>query len=224
MPWSYVVPAVAVATGINSLTGGGVTNALGLGGGTTSAGGGNTSTAAGAQAAADPFASYRSNLAGWYAGALTPGAGSDITQMPGYSQYKTGVVDPALETSKRAAAASGQLYSGNESIALQKTAQQGYYGFMNDYMNRLAQGSGATQNPAQAAALGISQGNISSAGVMQGIGGIATGMAGIYGSTGGGNYNVAGYQTGGSGGLDTSAYGSGITGWQGAQADIYGPQ
>jgi hypothetical protein len=174
---------VGIASGINSLTGGGVTSALGLGGGTTSASGGDTSTAAGAQAAADPFAQYRSNLGALYAGALTTGSGVDPTKLPGYSAYKTGVLDPSLEASKRSAAASGQLYSGNESIALQKTGQQGYYGFMTDYLNRLAQGSGATQNPATAAALGVQQGNISSAGVMQGLGGIATGLSGLYGGT-----------------------------------------
>jgi len=174
---------VGIASGINSLTGGGVTSALGLGGGTTSASGGDTSTAAGAQAAADPFAQYRSNLGALYSGALTTGSGVDPTKLPGYSAYKTGVLDPSLEASKRSAAASGQLYSGNESIALQKTGQQGYYGFMTDYLNRLAQGSGATQNPATAAALGVQQGNISSAGVMQGLGGIATGISGLYGGT-----------------------------------------
>ena len=185
---------VGIASGINSLTGGGVTDALGLGGGTQTVSGGSTSTAAGAQAAADPFAQYRSNLGALYAGALTSGSGVDPTKLPGYSAYKTGVLDPSLDASKRSAAASGQLYSGNEAIALQKTGQQGYYGFMTDYLNRLAQGSGATNNPATAAALGVQQGNISSAGVMQGIGGIAQGLAGFGNSTntGAGTYYGAG--------------------------------
>ena len=90
-----VASVVGIATGVNALTGGGVTNALGFGGGTTSAGGGNTSTAAGAQAAADPFAQYRSNLGALYAGALTSGSGVDPTKLPGYSAYKTGVLDPS---------------------------------------------------------------------------------------------------------------------------------
>jgi hypothetical protein len=199
---------VGIASGINSLTGGGVTDALGLGGGTTSASGGNTSTAAGAQAAADPFAQYGSNLGSLYAGALTSGSGVDPTKLPGYSAYKTGVLDPSLEASKRSAAASGQLYSGNESIALQKTGQQGYYGFMTDYLNRLAQGSGAVNNPATAAALGVQQGNISSAGVMQGIGGIAQGLAGFGNATQQANINY------GATGLPQSSYtGSGNASW-----------
>ena len=203
-----VASVVGIATGVNALTGGGVTNALGLGGGTTSAGGGNTSTAAGAQTAADPFAPYRGNLAGWYAGALNPGAQTDVTQMPGYSQYKSGVLDPAMDASKRSAAASGQLYSGNEQIALQKTGQQGYYGFMTDYLNRLAQGSGATQSPSTAAALGVQQGNISSAGVMQGIGGIAQGLSSYGNATQQANINY------GATGLPQSTYtGSGNASW-----------
>jgi len=199
---------VGIASGINSLTGGGITDALGLGGGTQTVGGGSTSTAAGAQAAADPFAQYRSNLGSLYAGALTSGSGVDPTKLPGYSAYKTGVMDPALETSKRSAAASGQLYSGGESIALEKTAGQGYYGFMTDYLNRLAQGSGATQNPATAAALGVQQGNISSAGVMQGIGGIAQGLSGFGNATQQANINY------GATGLPQSSYtGSGNASW-----------
>ena len=154
--------AVGIAGGINSLTGGGITNALGLGG--------KSATGAQAQQAADPFSPYRDNLAQMYSGALQPGQSADIQKMPGYSQYKTGVLDPAMEASKRSAAGSGMLYSGNEQQALQKTGQQGYYGFMTDYMNRLAQGSGAVQNPAQAAALGTSQGNLNQQGISQGVG------------------------------------------------------
>ena len=215
-----IAAVVGIGAGINSLTGGGVTNALGLTSSGSQVGGG---TGAGVAAAADPFAQYRSGLGAMYAGSLTQGNQMDPTKMPGYSQYKSGVIDPALDASKRSAAASGQLYSGNEAIALEKTAGQGYYGFMTDYLNRLAQGSGATQSPATAVGMGVGQGNLNNAAVMQGLGGISQGLS-TFGSTGGSNYNVAGYQTGGSGGLDTSAYGSGITGWQGAQADIYGPQ
>jgi hypothetical protein len=126
-------------------------------------------------------------------------------------------MDPALDASKRSAAASGMMRSGNEDIGLTKIAGQGYYGFMTDYMNRLAQGSGATQNPAGAVGLGLGQTQQGYQGLGQGIGSLANQFGGS-----GGNYNVAGYQTGGSGGLDTSAYGSGITGWQAAQADING--
>lgn len=164
--------AIAIAGGINSLTGGGITNALGMG----------PDSGAGAQQAADPFSPYRGNLASMYAGALQPGTQTDLTQMPGYTQFQTGVMDPALEASKRSSAASGMLRSGNEQIALEQTAQKGYYGFMTDYLNRLAQGSGATNNPAQAAGMGLTQGNLNQQGFMQGLGAVSTGIAGIFGN------------------------------------------
>jgi hypothetical protein len=175
-----IAAVVGIAGGVNSLTGGEVSKALGFG----------DSSMSGSEAAtkADPFAPYRANLASMYSGALQPGAKTDITQLPGYSQFQTGVMDPALEASKRSAAASGTLRSGNEQIALEKTAQQGYYGFMIDYMNRLAQGSGATQNPATAVGMGLNQTNANQAGFMQGMGAVSTGLAGLYGgSSGGGN-------------------------------------
>jgi len=168
--------------GVNALTGGSITNALGMGPSGGSVGGGSGT---GAQQAADPFAPYRANLGALYSGALTSTDKQDITQLPGYSQFQSGVMDPALEASKRSSAASGMLRSGNEQIALQNTAQKGYYGFMTDYLNRLAQGSGAVNNPAQAASLGVNQGNLNDAAFMQGLGSVATGLKGIYNS----NYN-----------------------------------
>ena len=170
---------VALAVEVNSLTGGGITNALGFGPKGQVGGG----TGQGAQQAADPFSPYRDKMAQMYSGALQQGNTTDITQMPGYSQFQTGVMDPAMEASKRSAAASGMMRSGNEQGALTKTAQQGYYGFMTDYLNRLAQGSGAVNNPAQAAGLGVNQSNANQQGVMQGLGAVATGLKGVFGSS-----------------------------------------
>ena len=167
--------ATSIASGINALTGGGLTSALGLGE--------KAPTAAEAQKMADPFSPYRSKLAEMYSGALQPGTEIDVTKMPGYTQFQTGILDPALEASKRSSAASGILRSGNEQIALQKVAQQGYSGFMTDYLNRLAIGSGASVAPAQAANLGLAQGSSNAQGVMQGLGGISTGLAGLYGGS-----------------------------------------
>lgn len=159
--------AMQIAGGINSLTGGGITNALGGG-----------KAVSQATSAADPMAQYRQNLASMYAGALQPGANLDPTQMPGYSQFESGVLNPALEATKRSGAASGILRSGNEQIALQKVAQQGYSGFMNDYLNRLATGSGVAQSPVA----GYNAGSQAQTGIMQGIGGVGTGIAGIFGN------------------------------------------
>ena len=156
---------VGIASGLNSIFGGG------------------GSTSKSAQTAVDPFASYRGNLASMYSGMLQPGAKTDITKMPGYDQFQTGVMDPALEASKRTSAASGMMRSGNEQIALQSTAQQGYYGFMQDYMNRLATGSGAGYAPSQGGIAGINQGNLNQQAQMQGIGGILTGAKQLQGGS-----------------------------------------
>jgi len=176
--------AVGIAGGINSLTGGGVSKMLGFEG---------SPTGAEAQRMADPFMDYRGRLGAMYAGALQPGAKTDIESMPGYSQYKTGVIDPAMEATQRKAASSGMLYSGNEAMALQKTGQQGYYGFMTDYLNRLAQGSGAVNNPATAAGMGLGQTGLNQQGFMQGMGALGQ-IAGQYG----GSSNIGGYATSGS--------------------------
>ena len=171
---------LGIAGGINSLTGGGITSALGFGQ--------SSPSGAEAQRMADPFMDYRGQLGAMYSGALQPGAKANIQDMPGYSQFNTGVMQPAMQASQRTAAASGQLYSGGEQQALQKTGQQGYYGFMTDYMNRLAQGSGAAQNPAQAAGMGLAQGNLNQQGVAQGFGALGQSIGGLskqFGSLGG---------------------------------------
>lgn len=162
---------VGIAAGVNALTGGGVTQALGL----------SKDPAQQAKEtaqAADPFSAYRGNLAAMYSGYLQPGASMDPKTMPGYSQFQTGVLDPAMEASKRSAAASGMSMSGKEQAALQDVGQRGYYGFMTDYMNRLAQGSGAAQNPAQAYGMGLNQANLQNMATMQGLGALSTGLAG----------------------------------------------
>ena len=161
---------VSLAVGINSLTGGGITDALGMGG----------DGGAAAQKVVDPFTSYRGKLGQMYSGYLTGGNQTDITKMPGYSQFQKGVMNPALEASKRSSAASGMLRSGNEQIALQDIGQRGYYGFMTDYLNRLATGSGAGYAPAQGGQAGIAQGNLQDQAFMQGLGGTAQALSQIY--------------------------------------------
>jgi hypothetical protein len=175
MDLSSLSNIVNIAGGINSLTGGAISGALG---------GPTAQTGSQVTQAADPFAGYRGGLAKMYSDALTAGNQADITKMPGYSQFESGVMNPALEASKRSAAASGMLQSGNEQIALEKTAQQGYYGFMTDYLNRLAQGSGAANNPATAVGMGVNANNANMQGWQQGFGQVATGLAGYFGSPG----------------------------------------
>ena len=174
---------VGIAAGVNALTGGGVTEMLG---------GESAPSGAEAQRMADPFMDYRANLGAMYAGALQPGAKTNIESMPGFSQYKSGVLDPAMEAQQRTAAKSGMLYSGNEMLALQQTGQKGYYGFMTDYLNRLAQGSGAVNNPAQAAGMGLAQMGQNQQGFMQGMGAIGQIAGQFAGSSGKSSYSGAG--------------------------------
>lgn len=152
-----VASVVGIAGGLNSMFGGG-------GGG----GGGQAQTQA-----ADPFAPYRGGLGAQYSAALQPGASANMEAMPGYSQWNTGVVQPAMQASQRQAAGAGQLYSGGEQQALQKVGQQGYSDFMTNYMNRLAQGSGAVNNPATAAGQGMSAAQYGQGNFAAGLGGIS---------------------------------------------------
>lgn len=180
-----IASIVAITGGINSLTGGSVTKAIT---GTDPAQAGRD-----AQKAADPFAPYRAELGSMYSGALKTGGTTDITKMPGYSQFKTGVMDPSLEATKRSMAASGQMQSGNEQTALLKQSQQGYYGFMQDYMNRLATGSGASQSPLGGAQFGANVQAGQEQQMMQGLGGVMQGVAGLYRpSSGGGGVGQSG--------------------------------
>ena len=179
MSAAVLATGLTIAAGVNSLTGGEVTKALGFGPSGSGSAGGNIDP--GVQAAADPFSSYRPEFAKQYAAAMAPGARTDITQMPGYTQFQSGVLDPALQASQREAARGGLQYSGAESASLQKVGQQGYYGFMTDYLNRLATASGASTNPADAARLGMVSANSQQEGVSQGLGALATGVKGLSG-------------------------------------------
>jgi hypothetical protein len=184
MPLATIGTVLSIAGSINSMSGGSLF-------------GGGSPSGAEAQRMADPFSDYRGQLGAMYSGALQPGAKANIQDMPGYSQFNTGVMQPAMQASQRTAAASGQLYSGGEQQALQKVGQQGYYGFMADYLNRLAQGSGAVQNPAQAAGMGLTQGNLNQQGVAQGFGALQQqfapggGISNMYGGSGS-SYNTQG--------------------------------
>ena len=218
-----VASGIGIASGINAITGGGVTKALGLGG----SGSGASTGVGSATAAANPMAPYQAQLAQMYAGYLQPGQNAAPQAMPGFTQFQTGVVAPAEQASQRAASTTGMLYSGNEAQALQGVAQQGYSGFMNNYLSQLSGGAGAGFNPASAAQLGIAQQNAQQQAIMQGIGGIATGAASLYGQFGGGNspntsaMSTPGYQT--QGGTYISGSGLGDTSGMGTGSNYVGP-
>ena len=159
-----------------------VGSVTGIASGLNSIFGGGTGSAAGTTAAADPYSAYRGGAASLYNAFLTGGVTPDVAKMPGFTAYKSGVLDPALSAAQRTAGASGQLYSGGESAALTKIGQQGYYGFMTDYLNRLAQGSGATNNPATAVGMGLQQQQAGYTALGQGVGSLAQQFAGSSGT------------------------------------------
>ena len=174
---------VGIAVGVNALSGGAITKGLGFGGD-------SDEQARQQQERADPFSSHRKQLGNLYSDYLTGKTPTDPNQMPGYSSFESGVLDPAMEATKRSMAASGQMQSGNEAIALQKLGQQGYYSFMTDYLNRLSTGSGAAQGPATAAGMGYTAGQNYDQQMMQGIGGIMQGASSLYRGSNGGSSNV----------------------------------
>jgi hypothetical protein len=89
-------------------------------------------------------------------------------------------------------AQSGQFNSGAESLALNKNANQGYTGFMQNYLGQLATASGAGNNPfnaGQAAVAGAQQGQANQTGgigsTLGGIVGIGQQIASVGGTIGG---------------------------------------
>ena len=163
-----------------------IASVVGIAGGLNSMFGSGQQSASGAQQAVDPFAPYRGAIGGQYAAALQQGSNVDPTQMPGYSQWMSGVLNPAMEATQGRLAASGMSGSGTEQQALQNVAQAGYYGFMTDYLNRLATGSGATSSPAAGGQAMINQQNSNANNFTAGLGGLATGIGGLQGYFGGG--------------------------------------
>jgi len=162
MPLAMIGSVIGIASGINSLTGGALT------------GGSSTTNVA------NPMAPYQAQLAQMYAGYLQPGQSANIQQMPGYTQFQTGVVDPAMAANKASAATSGMLYSGNEEAALQKLGQQSYSSFMTNYLSQLSGGAGAGFNPAAAAQLGMQQQQAGWQALGQGMGTLGT--SGLFGN------------------------------------------
>ena len=199
MSGELIGSVVGIAGGLKSLFGG--------------SGGGSAPSGQQAQQMADPFAKYRGALGEQYAGMLTPGKNVDPKSLPGYSQWETGVLNPALEKTASRGASMGRYGSGQEAQDLLGVAQQGYYGFMTDYMNRLAQGSGAVNNPAQAAGMGLQQGQANNQGFMQGVGGVVQGAAGIYNNWPGGGGGAPG------GGVSSAWDNAGST--QGSDSHFY---
>lgn len=180
MSAATVASYVGIAAGVNSLTGGGVSKLFG---------GQGQQSGASATATANPMAPYQAQLAQMYQGYLQPGASSNIQAMPGFSQFQTGVLNPALQASQAKAAGAGQLYSGAESAQLEQIGQQGYSGFMQNYLSNLY--SGATGGALAGQQAGNTVNTANQQAFQQGLGSLATGLQGFAGNPNvGSGYNL----------------------------------
>ena len=195
-----VSAAVGIGVGINSLTGGAITNMLGMGSG----GGGGNAASGGANQVYDPYGPYRQQAA-TQLNSLINNPSLAMSQ-PGYQ----GQLQQGMSQANASAAASGNLNSGMQQSALMNQGQNTFSSYYNNQLGILEQLSGATQNPAQAG-LAQSQANMAqqqmgmnSMGTMMGMGQALNTMGnanGWWGGGGGGQFGGQGMMMGNGGNL-----------------------
>jgi len=168
MSAAVIAPYVAVAAGVNSLTGGAITNAIGLTGG--GSGGG---TGSGSSGQYDPYAPYRAGDAAKMQELMNNPALA--MSDPGYAQQ----LQTGIQTTNRGMAASGQLQSGQEQIALNQVGQNTFGSYYQNKLANLMQTSGASQNPAAASYSQQLAKNAQLGQMNTGMGQIASGLGGI---------------------------------------------
>jgi hypothetical protein len=179
MSASVAASVVGIAAGVNSLSGGAITNAFGGGGG--SSGGGSVN-----QGTYDPYGQYRGQAASQL-NTLMNNPSLAMSQ-PGYQQQ----LQQGQEQSQRGAAATGMLQSGAEASALQSQGQNTFASFYNSQLANLMQLSGASQNPA-AAALAQQQGATAAQNrMLQGTGTLTSGLSTLGGLFSGSGSNLGG--------------------------------
>jgi hypothetical protein len=121
------------AGAVNALTGGAITNALGL-----------TANPNVAATASDPYAPYRGSAATALNNLVNNPALAMST--PGYQQQ----LQQGMQQSQRGAAKTGQLMSGNQAAALNAQGQNTFGSYYQNLLAQYEQLSGATQSPASA--------------------------------------------------------------------------
>lgn len=176
-----VAAGVAIAGGVNSITGGGITNALGMGpsGGSSGgqagggSGGGNTNISQ-----YDPYSQYRPEAARQLQALIADP--SIAMNSPAYQQQ----LQQGMQTTSRGMAATGQLQSGGEQVALNTLGQNTFGSFYNSMLANLMQMSGASQSPAAA---GMAQTQAALANKSMQTAGIAQTSSGLGMLTGGMN-------------------------------------
>lgn len=153
MSSAIATSVISVVSGVSNLFGGG------------SSGSGNV--AGGAYY--DPFAQYRTGYANQLQSLMNnPGK---VQSLPGY-QFGLQQGNQALE---RNAAASGQLRSGGEQIALQQYNQNYANSYYNNMLSQLSQLSGATQAPLSV----VDQNKLNANQQQQGLQNIQAGIGGM---------------------------------------------
>lgn len=196
-----VMASAAAAGAANSLSGGAISNAISGGGGGGSGGSGGSSSTY------DPYAPYRASAASTLSNVYNNP--SLALSDPGFTQsLQTGIA-----TTNRGMAATGQLQSGAEQIALNTLGSNTFSSYYNNKIANLMQMSGASQSPAaagqaqtQAAMANAAMTNARTQQFNSGMGSIAA-LANMYGNNNPTNW---GQVSGGSyaGAYDTTgAYG-----------------
>lgn len=169
-----IAAGVGIAGGINALTGGAITNALGFG---PSAGGG----VSGGSSAGDPYGPYRAQAAQQLSTLMSDP--SQVYAQPGYQQQ----LQQGMQSTERGLAATGQMGSGREQAALQSLGQSTFSSYYNSLLANLMQLSGASQNPASALQA-QTQARVAGANIgQQGLGNIAGGLGQLNTLYGGGS-------------------------------------
>ena len=179
-----VAAGVAIAGGVNSLTGGGVTNALGMG---NKSGAPNTSPGQSTQA--DPYGQYRPGDA-----ALLQKYYNDpsmITNDPGFQAQQ----NAGMQTTQRGLAASGQSQSGNEQTALNQFGQSSFNSYRQQMITNLMGSSGAGTNPAGGVTATTGQNQLQNSQFNSGMSGVASGLGNLN-SLFGGSGNTGGPNSG----------------------------
>lgn len=162
-----VAGIVGIASGVNSLFGGGASK--GSSGGTTQQ--------------YDPYGPYRAQAATQLNQLMTDP--SQAYSSPGYQQQ----LQQGQTSVNRGMAATGQLQSGGEQAALQNLGQNTFSSYYNNMLANLTQLSGASQSPASAGMAQAQAGNINSLMQQRNLSNITSGLGGlntIYGGSGSG--------------------------------------
>jgi hypothetical protein len=180
-----VASAMAIAGGVNSLTGGGITNALGMGNKS-----GAPNTAAGQSTQADPYGQYRPSDA-----ALLQKYYSDpsmITNDPGFQAQQ----NYGMQATQRGLAATGQSQSGNEQTALNQFGQGSFNSYRQQMITNLMATSGAGTNPAGGVTATTGQNALQNQQFNSGMSGVASGLGGLNTLFGGSSNNTGGPNSG----------------------------